>query len=328
MRRSHWALGLCISMLALGCPGQKPIEAPSGPKVAQKEEEEKIVWRPSKSGLGFRLSQVDGDGPQKRAKEAVTTPLDDKETQALLARVAPIKDAPEDVVPFALRAKSLPPPITGETVKEPFPPPPGPPPAEVVAGPLKVERALPKGDVPIAPHLAVTFSHPMVPLTSHAELSNLPSPVKLTPTPKGEWRWLGTQTVMFQPDPRFPMATEYTVDIPAGTRAMNGKVLEKAEHFTFKTPPPSRARGAARRLSEHRGPAPLRRARSGRSIPRRSSLTCACRAGGSRPSRSASRPRPRSRRTRASPTASRRPRRGAPSRSRPTVRSRSPRATP
>ncbi|MBK8218071.1 MAG: hypothetical protein IPK71_30450 [Myxococcales bacterium] len=238
MRRSHWALGLCISMLALGCPGQKPIEAPSGPKVAQKEEEEKIVWRPSKSGLGFRLSQVDGDGPQKRAKEAVTTPLDDKETQALLARVAPIKDAPEDVVPFALRAKSLPPPITGETVKEPFPPPPGPPPAEVVAGPLKVERALPKGDVPIAPHLAVTFSHPMVPLTSHAELSNLPSPVKLTPTPKGEWRWLGTQTVMFQPDPRFPMATEYTVDIPAGTRAMNGKVLEKAEHFTFKTPPP------------------------------------------------------------------------------------------
>ena len=238
MRRSHWILGLCISVLALGCPGQKPVESPGNPKVTQNDEEEKVVWRVSKSGLGFRLSQVDGDGPQKRTKEAATAPLDEKETAALLARAVAIKPAPEDVVAFALRAKSLPPPITGETVKEPFPPPAGPPPAEVVAGPLKVERALPKGDVPIAPHLAVTFSHPMVPLTSHSELAKLASPVKLSPEPKGEWRWLGTQTVLFQPDPRFPMATEYTVDIPAGTKAMSGKVLEKAEHFTFKTPPP------------------------------------------------------------------------------------------
>jgi len=237
MRRAYWILALTISTFALGCPGQKPVESPQAP-VAAKEEEEPIVWRPSKSGLGFRLSLVDGDGPEKRSKVAVTTPLDEKETAALLARVNPIKAAPEDVVPFALRAKSLPPPITGETVKEPFPPPAGPPPADVATGPLKVERALPKGDVPIAPHLAVTFSLPMVPLTSHQELAKLPSPVKITPEPKGEWRWLGTQTVMFQPDPRFPMATEYAVDIPAGTKAMNGKVLEKAEHFTFKTPPP------------------------------------------------------------------------------------------
>lgn len=237
MRRAHWILALTIATFALGCPGQKPVESPHAP-VAQKEEEGPIVWRQSKSGLGFRLSQADGDSADKRTKQAVTTPLDEKETQALLARVNPIKTAPEDVVPFALRAKSLPPPITGETVKEPFPPPAGPPPAEVATGPLKVERALPKGDVPLAPHLAVTFSLPMVPLTSHQELAKLPSPVKITPEPKGEWRWLGTQTVMFQPDPRFPMATEYTVDIPAGTKAMNGKVLEKAEHWTFKTPPP------------------------------------------------------------------------------------------
>lgn len=237
MRRAHWISALTISTIALGCPGQKPVESPQAP-LAPKEEEGPIVWRQSKSGLGFRLSQVDGDGPEKRTRQAPTTPLDEKETAQLLGRVTPIKPAPEDVVPFALRAKSLPPPITGETIKEPFPPPAGPPPAEVATGPLKIERALPKGDVPIAPHLAVTFSLPMVPLTSHQELAKLPSPVKITPEPKGEWRWLGTQTVLFQPDPRFPMATEYAVDIPAGTRAMNGKVLEKAEHFTFKTPPP------------------------------------------------------------------------------------------
>ncbi len=238
MSRSVWLLGVFIALLALGCPGQKPPVTPPGPEVAKAPEEEKIVWRLSKSGLGFRLSQVDADTPDKAARVAATTPLDEKDTAKLLARLAPIKTEPEDVVPFALRAKSLPPPVTGKTVQEPFPPPPGPPPAEVARGPLTVERALPKGDVPIAPHLAVTFSQAMVPLTSHAELAKLPSPVHLSPQPPGEWRWLGTQTVVFQPDARFPMATEYTVDIPAGTRSLAGGALEKAERFTFRTPPP------------------------------------------------------------------------------------------
>ncbi len=235
MRCSRWILGLFISLLASGCPGQRPPVVPEGHEAP---EEEKIVWRLSENGLGFRLSQADGDGPGARVRQVGAAPLDEKETAKLLARVPPIKTEPEDVVPFALRAKSLPPPVAGETVKEPFPPPAGPPPAEVPRGPLKVERALPKGDVPIAPHLAVTFSQPMVPVTSHSELARLPSPVKISPQPKGEWRWLGTQTVMFQPDPRFSMATEYSVDIPAGTRSLSGSTLDKAERFTFRTPPP------------------------------------------------------------------------------------------
>ncbi len=238
MQRSVWLLGVFITLLALGCPGQKPPVAPPGPEVAKAPEEEKIVWRLSKSGLGFRLSQADTDTPHKATRGAVTTPLDEKDTAKLLARLAPIKTEPEDVVPFAMRAKSLPPPVTGETVREPFPPPPGPPPAEVARGPLKVERALPKGEVPIAPHLAVTFSQAMVPITSHTELAKLPSPVRLSPQPPGEWRWLGTQTVVFQPEARFPMATEYSVEIPAGTRSLAGGALEKAERFTFSTPPP------------------------------------------------------------------------------------------
>lgn len=238
MQRSVWFLGVFITLLALGCPGQKPPSTPPGVEVAKAPEEEKIVWRLSKSGLGFRLSQADADAGEKGARVAATTPLDDKETAKLLARLTPIKTEPDDVVPFALRAKSLPPPITGQTIHEPFPPPAGPPPAEVARGPLTIERALPKGDVPIAPHLAVTFSQAMVPLTSHAELAKLPSPVRLSPQPPGEWRWLGTQTVVFQPESRFPMATEYTVEIPAGTRSLAGGALEKAERFTFRTPPP------------------------------------------------------------------------------------------
>ena len=33
---------------------------------------------------------------------------------------------------------------------------------------------------------------------------------------------------MFQPEKRFPMATEYAVEVPAGTKAMNGQALAQA----------------------------------------------------------------------------------------------------
>ena len=32
-------------------------------------------------------------------------------------------------------------------------------------------------------------------------------PVKLTPEPKGRWRWIGTRTILFDPEIRFPQAT-------------------------------------------------------------------------------------------------------------------------
>ena len=56
-------------------------------------------------------------------------------------------------------------------------------------------------------------------------------PVKLTPQPEGEWRWVGTKTILFEPallpdtkggSNRFPMATEYRVEIPAGARDASG----------------------------------------------------------------------------------------------------------
>jgi hypothetical protein len=202
-----------LSVSAFPCwpsaaPGRSPSRRPLAPRWLKKRKRRRSSGAPSKSGLGFRLSQVDGDGPQKRAKEAVTTPLDDKETQALLARVAPIKDAPEGRRPVRAPGQVAPsPPSPGETRQRAVPlRPPGPPPAEVVAGPLKVERALPKGDVPIAPHLAVTFSHPMVPLTSHAELSNLPSPREAHADPEG----------------RVALARYPDRDVPAGPQVPDG----------------------------------------------------------------------------------------------------------
>ncbi|MCI0489561.1 MAG: MG2 domain-containing protein [Blastocatellia bacterium] len=105
--------------------------------------------------------------------------------------------------------------------------------------------------MPIAPHLSVTFSRPMVAVTSHDQLSAREVPVRLEPEPPGKWRWLGTKTLLFEPTGRFPMATEYTAEVPADTKsatepaATRGRrpdrprpALAEAKRWKFATPPP------------------------------------------------------------------------------------------
>ncbi len=128
-----------------------------------------------------------------------------------------------------MREASLPPPRTGRTARASFPP--GETaarPEAATAGPLEVLRRMPEGDVPLAPHLSITFSQPMVALDSHAGLAREASPVRLSPQPPGEWRWVGTRTLVFEPEGRFPMATDYRVEVPAGTRAATGGALASA----------------------------------------------------------------------------------------------------
>jgi uncharacterized protein YfaS (alpha-2-macroglobulin family) len=242
MKRSAFGpVFLCslVALLATACPGQKPAQAPAAPgEVAEKGP---LVWKLSKSGLGFRLSNADEDGDKESEhKVAASTPLGADDTRKIVGRLPELKRDPDDAKDFAMRDKSIPAPRPGKTVTEAFPPPGGPPPANVTApGPLTVERHAPEGAVDIAPHLTVTFSQPMVPITSVDDLANDKErlPVRLVPQPAGKWRWLGTKTVMFQPEKRFPMATEYAVEVPAATKAMNGQVLGKPVQWTFTTPP-------------------------------------------------------------------------------------------
>lgn len=174
------------------------------------------------------------------AREAVTPaearPLDEAATKALLDRL-PALDPTDGGKDFARRAGPPPPPLTGTDVQAPFPPPPGGPPVEPAAGELEVLRWQPEGDVPLAPALAITFSQPMIPLASVDAATT--APVRLEPAPPGRWRWIGTRTVLFEPDAgRFPMATEFRVEVPAGTPAASGARLAKALAFGFRTPPP------------------------------------------------------------------------------------------
>ncbi len=187
------------------------------------------------------MDKPEGDLPIVQSPGRDLSPA---EVKAVLSRMPAIVPDKSDQKEFALRERSLPPPRPGETIKASFPPP---PPAvaipEANAKPLEVLRWAPEGDVRLAPQITITFSHPMVEVTSHADLEKKGFPVKITPTPPGKWRWIGTQTMLFEPadNQRFPMATVYTVEVPAGTKSAIGGTLAAAKKFTFSTPPVVRA---------------------------------------------------------------------------------------
>lgn len=239
MLRSWFQLALLslAVLLAFSCKRKAPLEVVdsgggTAPPVATDVQ-----------GLLVRLSNADpaaADRPP--AKVAESSPLDAKQTDAVLARLPKLEGKPSDQKEFALRKASLPPPRTGATVLGAFPPKPEKPGAAAKpTGPLEVVRFAPEGDVPLAPHLSVTFSHPMVPVTSLDALAAEAVPVKLDPVPKaGKWRWVGTKTLMFEPTERFPMATKYTVTVPKGTKSAVGTTLAKEQSWSFTTPAPTR----------------------------------------------------------------------------------------
>ncbi|MFT3775623.1 MAG: alpha-2-macroglobulin family protein [Minicystis sp.] len=235
MSRPAALLALFVAAIALGCPEVQtaPVTPPAPPTTPP------VTWRVSKNGLGFRLSDADArdDHPAPRAP---ATTLSEADAKRVLDRLPALPADSLEQQPFALRDRSQPPPRPGKTVAEPFPPPPSSasPPVPPASGPLVIARKAPVGVIEVAPFLSVSFSAPMVAVTSIDDLARTRPPIVITPEPPGKWRWVGAQTAVFDPDKRFPMATEYTVKVPAGTRAANGQALAQDETWTFATPPP------------------------------------------------------------------------------------------
>ncbi len=207
---------------------------PSSPAIVSAQTKSKS--EPTPKGLQFRLSE---GKPKQAIKKSVTpaSSLSIEETEKILQRLETPKTTDVAETEFAFRDRSLPPPRTGKTIAESFP-------NNVVAdapvtsdAALEVVRFSPEGEVPLAPQLSVTFSQPMVAVTSQEEAAKF-VPVKITPEVAGKWRWIGTKTIIFDPVNRFPMATNFNVEIPAGTKSAAGNSLASAKIFSFNTPAP------------------------------------------------------------------------------------------
>jgi alpha-2-macroglobulin len=192
----------------------------------------------------IRLSAGEAEATRiERIALATGTELESDRVADIADRLPALVADEDDQQPFRRPAETLPPPIVGTTVDTPFPGPDAEAAPEVPAGPLRVVRVQPEGDVDIAPFLSVTFDQPMVPVATLDQLDAADVPVVMEPELPGRWRWIGTRTLRFEHDPtavdRLPMATEYRVEIPAGTTSATGGALAEAVTWTFRTPAPT-----------------------------------------------------------------------------------------
>ncbi|MCU1368536.1 MAG: hypothetical protein JWN39_4175, partial [Ilumatobacteraceae bacterium] len=170
------------------------------------------------------------------------TPIDDAGLQAVIARLPDWTAGQAPTTTFNWPTQSRPVPQVGATVDVPFPAPVTEPPAPPVSsGPLHVLRSQPNGDVPIAPFVSITFDEPMVPIATVGQLADADVPAAISPAVPGHWQWIGTQTLRFDASSdlvdRLPMATDYTITVPAGTTSATGGVLADDATFQFSTPP-------------------------------------------------------------------------------------------
>ena len=105
---------------------------------------------------------------------------------------------------------------------------------------LTIVKAGPVGEVANlaeANEIRVVFSEPMIVVGKIPKVLDVPW-FHVAPEIKGTFRWSGTTTLIFTPDPKTPLpfATKYDVTIDAEAKAVSGKTLGKAYHFSFITP--------------------------------------------------------------------------------------------
>lgn len=227
----------CVLVLAIYTGALAPLVPQTYAQSVRKTMEDKLKVVPG--GLKFQLSEgTVGAESRKKSEPAVADLIATDDAERILRRLPAIETGDSDQLDFAKRAGSRPAPKTGRQIPVKFPS------NEVRGTPkispgtsLDVVRLSPEGEISLAPDLSVTFSQPMVAVTSQEEAAKY-APVELSPQVDGRWRWLGTKTLMFDTAKRFPMATKFTARIPAGTRSVNGQTLAKEVNWSFTTSPP------------------------------------------------------------------------------------------
>jgi hypothetical protein len=115
-----------------------------------------------------------------------------------------------------------------------------PPPAlqiapEPGARPFRVAAVRPTGKLLGAAHPTVTFSEPVMALETLGD-RDASRGIRLNPSVKGAWHWLGSSSVEFVNQEPFPGSTSFRIAIPARLTALSGATLQFAESFEFSTP--------------------------------------------------------------------------------------------
>ena len=189
------------------------------------------------TGLRVSVSEHGGRGAQAQPRPAAAVQISESELLRALDALPVLAvngDTAEEVL---LPTERREPPAHSGVRPSMFPPEGVAERPSSVAESLSVLRYAPEGEVALSPNVSLTFSRPMVPISSQAVVADQDLPVELTPQPEGEWMWLGTQTLLFQPKGRMPGATRYTVRVPDTVKDVTGVRLESEFVWEFETEP-------------------------------------------------------------------------------------------
>lgn len=204
---------------------------PAGSVRAQTSEDSAV------KGLRFTLREAPRVTPDARERSSRVANLPAADADAILKRLPPLVADSSDKTAFSIRQASLPPPKAGRPIPVAISPH-----AEkktlAPSAPVEVIRATPNGRTSPATDLSITFSQPMI-AVSDQKTAAANVPVRLSPEIPGKWRWLGTRTIVFKPENRFPAATKFTAIVPAGTRSASGGATEREFEISFETPAPA-----------------------------------------------------------------------------------------
>src|SRR5947207_6971169 len=105
---------------------------------------------------------------------------------------------------------------------------------------LTIIKAGPIGEIASlaeANEIRVVFNEPMVVVGKIPKVVAAPF-FHITPAVKGTFRWSGTTTLIFTPDPKMPLpfATQFDVTIDPTAKSVTGKALDREYKFSFVTP--------------------------------------------------------------------------------------------
>ena len=115
----------------------------------------------------------------------------------------------------------------------------------IVAGEPQLVTQIPApeaSEVPLDTRITMIFDQPMIPLTQvqgDAALVRQENwPVTISPAIDGRWRWLGTTSIVFEPEQGLAPATQYTVNVPAGISSAQEDLTTQDYSWSFSTPLP------------------------------------------------------------------------------------------
>ncbi|NTV83142.1 MAG: hypothetical protein HGA23_02435, partial [Bacteroidales bacterium] len=98
----------------------------------------------------------------------------------------------------------------------------------------------PQGETRGQVQIKIDFSNPLIPLTtlSDIERKNILDQFTLEPVVEGNFRFLGTSTVVFQPVHSLPLSSNFRVTVAKGIRDIHGNELANELTWEFQTPLP------------------------------------------------------------------------------------------